>query len=39
MKRGGMAAVGDEGYLWLLVALEVAALVVLRQQFKSSHGG
>jgi hypothetical protein len=30
---------GDEGYLWLLVALELAATYVLRRKFRNAHGG
>ena len=30
---------GDEKYLWLLVASEVAALFLLRAAFKRHHGG
>ena len=38
--RGGRSfQAGDEHYLWLLVALELLALVVLRHQFRNAHGG
>ena len=38
--RPGMnIAVGDEGYLWILVILEVIAMGVLRKKFKRYHGG
>ena len=30
---------GDEAYLWLLVALEVLAMAWLRQAFGRRHGG
>lgn len=30
---------GDEMYLWLLVALEILAMVALRNQFRRHHGG
>lgn len=32
-------AVGDEGYLWLLVILEVITMGYLRKRFKRYHGG
>lgn len=31
--------VGDELYLWLLVALELGAIGWLRHQFRRRHGG
>jgi hypothetical protein len=31
--------IGDEGYLWLLIALEVGAMAWLRQAFRRNHGG
>lgn len=31
--------VGEEHYLWMMVGLEVAALLVLRHLFRRSHGG
>ena len=31
--------IGDEGYLWILVALEVAAIAWLRSAFRRHHGG
>jgi hypothetical protein len=31
--------IGDEGYLWLLIALEVGAMAWLRQAFRRHHGG
>ena len=30
---------GDEVYLWILVALEVLAIGLLRQRFRRYHGG
>lgn len=30
---------GDEMYLWLLLALELLAMVFLRNQFRRHHGG
>ncbi len=30
---------GDEQYLWGLVLLELAALLILRQAFRRQHGG
>lgn len=32
-------AVGDEGYLWLLVIIEVLTMAYLRKHFKRYHGG
>lgn len=32
-------AIGDAGYLWLLVGLEVATIAYLRQAFRRHHGG
>lgn len=38
--RPGMnMAIGDEGYLWLLVIVEVAVMWLLRKKFKRHHGG
>lgn len=39
MPRPSGLALGDEQYLWGLVLLEIAALLVLRQAFRRSHGG
>jgi hypothetical protein len=36
---GRVLAVGDELYLWLLVIVEVFALMWLRAAFRSAHGG
>lgn len=36
---GMRLAIGDEGYLWILVLLEVFAIYVLRMKFKRYHGG
>ena len=36
---GGGMAMGDELYLWILVFAEVAAMGMLRQQFRRYHGG
>lgn len=36
---GMRLAVGDEGYLWILVVLEVVAMAALRKKFKRYHGG
>lgn len=30
---------GDEVYLWILVALEILAMVFFRNQFRRHHGG
>lgn len=32
-------AIGDEGYLWLLVIVEVLIMGILRKKFKRYHGG
>lgn len=32
-------AIGDEGYLWLLVIIEALTLGYLRKRFKRYHGG
>jgi hypothetical protein len=32
-------AIGDEGYLWILVIIEVLAIGILRKKFKRYHGG
>jgi hypothetical protein len=38
--RPGMKfAIGDEGYLWLLVIIEAFAMGYLRKRFKRYHGG
>jgi len=34
-----MVALGEEKYLWLLVAIEVGALAWLRVAFRRHHGG
>jgi len=31
--------IGDEGYLWILIALELGAIAWLRHAFKRRHGG
>lgn len=31
--------IGDEGYLWALIALEVGAIAWLRSAFRRHHGG
>lgn len=31
--------IGDEGYLWVLIALEVGAIAWLRKAFRRHHGG
>ena len=36
---GMRLAIGDEGYLWILVLIEVFAIAVLRKKFKRYHGG
>jgi len=39
-RPGGMQIkIGDEGYLWLLIALEVGAIAWLRSAFRRHHGG
>lgn len=38
-RPGTKLMVGDEGYLWLLVLLEVAAMYFLRRHFRRYHGG
>lgn len=37
--RRGVPPVGEESYLWLLIGLELAATVLLRQKFRTCHGG
>jgi len=38
--RPGMKMnVGDEAYLWMLVAIELLVMVFLRGQFRRHHGG
>lgn len=39
LRPGMKLAVGDEGYLWLLVVIEVATMAFLRKRFKRYHGG
>lgn len=39
MGPGMKLAVGDEGYLWILVAAEVTLMAILRKKFKRYHGG
>lgn len=39
MSPGMKLAIGDEGYLWLLVIIEVLAMGYLRKRFKRYHGG
>lgn len=36
---GMKLAVGDEGYLWILVVVEVLTMAFLRKRFKRYHGG
>jgi hypothetical protein len=36
---GMKLAIGDEGYLWILVIIEAAALGYLRKKFRRYHGG
>ena len=36
---GMRLAIGDEGYLWILVIIEALALGYLRKRFKRYHGG
>lgn len=36
---GMKLAVGDEGYLWILVIVEVLTMAFLRKRFKRYHGG
>jgi hypothetical protein len=31
--------IGDEVYLWILIALEVGAIAALRHAFRRRHGG
>jgi len=40
-RRGpaALAAIGERGYLYLLVILEVAAIAGLRYVFRGHHGG
>jgi hypothetical protein len=38
-KPGMNFAIGDEGYLWILMILEVLAMGLLRKKFKRYHGG
>jgi hypothetical protein len=40
-RRGGRGRVpvGEERYLWLLVACELAAIAALRHTFRGAHGG
>ena len=38
-RRRGPASLSDAHYLWLLVALEVAAHIALRRWSRSHHGG
>ena len=38
-RRRGPATLSDVHYLWLLVALEVGAHVLLRRWSRSHHGG
>lgn len=39
LRAGLKIPVGDEKYLWLLVALEALMLLFLRGVFKRHHGG
>lgn len=36
---GMKLAIGDEGYLWVLVIVEALTLGYLRKKFKRYHGG
>ena len=36
---GMRLAIGDEGYLWILVGVEVITMALLRKKFKRYHGG
>lgn len=36
---GIRVAIGDEGYLWILVILEALTLGYLRKRFRRYHGG
>ena len=38
-RPGKRIQAGDEMYLWILVVLEILAMVFLRQQFRRHHGG
>lgn len=39
-RRPGMKlAAGDEMYLWLLLAIELLAMAILRKRFRRHHGG
>lgn len=38
-RPGRKLMVGDEGYLWLLVFIEVALMAYLRKHFRRYHGG
>ena len=38
-KPGNKLMVGDEGYLWILLLLELVAMAFLRKHFRRYHGG
>lgn len=39
-RRPGMKlTLGDEGYLWVLVGIEVACMALCRNKFRRHHGG
>ena len=38
-RPGKKLMAGDEMYLWVLIVLELLAMVVLRNQFRRHHGG
>lgn len=38
-RPGRKLQAGDEVYLWILVALEILAMVALRNHFRRHHGG
>ena len=38
-RPGAKLMVGDEGYLWVLVAIEVALMCWFRRYFRRYHGG
>jgi hypothetical protein len=35
----GMGAMGPEKYLWILLAIELTLMYMLRQRFRRYHGG
>lgn len=38
-RPGTSLRIGDEGYLWILVILEIMAMGFLRRHFRRYHGG